>query len=235
MALIQDAASVARRLRGAVAASAVCGAVALAVWFAGRAEKVEPLSTPRPAPMIEAENVRSIVVREGGRKVWEFAARRIEIDANQTYATAQNVTRGVLYGNGAPLWKLTARNVRLNQQTRDVDAGGGVHAQGPNGLNIATRRARWTHRATRLNCPEAVTATLPRLTIQTGAASYEAKTDALRCTQTVTVSSEFAELTSPRAVAHPKAQTVSFEGGVDILIHTRKIPQLEEVRRRLAR
>lgn len=230
-----DAASVSRRLRGAVAASCVCAALALAAWFANRPEKLE---TPRDAseePVIEAENARSIVVRENGQKVWEFSARHIQVEAGQMFATAQDVSRGVLWSNGAPLWKLKAQHVQLNQRTRDVDASGAIQADGPHSLQVRTRHAIWTHRAATLTCPERIDATLPNVRIQSGAASYEAKSDTLRCLNDVSVESRAASLWSPRAVAHPKTQSIEFQGGVDIVIHTRQVSQLEDARLRMLR
>ncbi len=111
-----------------------------------------PVSPGPKTPPIMAEDVQKVRVREPqtGRLAWEFSAKRITVDASHVWTTATDVRDAVIYREGKPYLQLQAREVRLNQQTRDVDATGSVHAKLPQGFTIQTQRALWTHQLGRL-------------------------------------------------------------------------------------
>jgi len=118
------------------------------------------LPGPSTAPSIEAEGARKVKVWEPktGRLAWEFSAKRITVDAQHIWTTATDVRDGVFYREGKPYLKLQARQVRLNQQTRDLDATGSVTAQLPDGFKLTTQRAVWTHSLGRLEATGTVSA-----------------------------------------------------------------------------
>jgi LPS export ABC transporter protein LptC len=224
----QDAAFLAQPHRRVKAASCVVlAALVFGAWTVLNNGDVPPETNEagKHPIAVEADGARSIIVRKNGQKLWEFAAKKIEITADHSYATATGIEKGVLYKDGKPQWQLTAQNLKLDQRTNDVDARGGVSATGPNGLSVKTRRAVWKQQAERLVCPEVIDASMHGFKVSSGSASYESKTDELRCATSVTVTSSSATLKSPRAIAHPKQGIVSFEGGTDILIHKSALPQ----------
>jgi LPS export ABC transporter protein LptC len=214
-------ASVLSRLLSHRAGTLACcfGVVGSLVWWAVQPPDEAELTLPEERPAaIEAENARSIVVREGGHKLWEFAAQHIAIRPEASRTTVENVYRGTLFRQGQPIWQLKAKRVSLNQVTKDVDAGGKVTANGPNGLRIETTRAVWKDRAKRLICPNPVVATMRGFTVQTESAVYDLTKDELRCNAIVTVTSKYGTMRSPSAVAHPKRRVVEFRGGIDMAI-----------------
>ncbi|HEX8550553.1 MAG TPA: LPS export ABC transporter periplasmic protein LptC [Abditibacteriaceae bacterium] len=175
-------------------------------------------------PAIEATGARSIVVRENGRKAWEFAAQRITVDASRTRARADNVEKGVIFQNGKALWNLRATRVDLNQLTRDVDAKDAVASLAARGLRITTPRAIWKHSSKLLLCPQPLQAQMKNLDVKAQGASYNVARGELRCTSGVEVTSPFGTLSSPRATASPSTRTVTFQGGVDIVIRRSALP-----------
>jgi len=179
-------------------------------------DKDSDLVATHDAPAIEVEGAESIIVREAGRKVWEFSADRIV--SERDYVTATNVRRAVYYRDEKPYLRLAARNVRLNQQTRDLVANGTVQASGPHGFTVRTERAVWKHRARLLQCPLAVRATLRGLTFHTTELSYDTKLGQLSCPRVVQVDSKHAQLRGDGAVVDVKRQRVEFPQGAEIVI-----------------
>ena len=182
-------------------------------------DEEDPDRTAAPdVPAFEVEGAQSIIVREQGRKVWEFSAERIVLSADKTYATATNVRRGVFYRDGKPYLHLRATSVRLNQQTRDLVASGAVHVSGADEFSVRTERAVWNHRLRRLQCPVAVRATLRGLTFQTSELSYDAKRGQITCPRPVQIDSKHARLRGSGAVADVRRQRVEFPEGAEIVI-----------------
>lgn len=221
----QDAAFLAQSQRRVKAASCVVLAL-LAIAGARLALRngdLEPETPGTEKTAMEAEGVRSIIVRKDGKKLWEFSAKSSGISSDHAYAWANGVEKGILYKNEAPFWRLTAQNVKLDQRTKDVEAKGKVGAQGPNGLKVSTRRALWSELGERLHCPEPVEATMRGVKVSSASATYDLKRDELRCVSEVKVTSDAATVISPRAVAHVKKGIVSFGGGVVIRIRKRAL------------
>lgn len=174
-------------------------------------------SSVRPA--LEAIGAQSIIVRENGHKLWEFSADRITWSADHRTATATNLRRGVLFRAGKPFLTMSATRVVLNQESRNWQASGHLQANGPDGFSISTDRATWSQRRERLTCPDAVSAKLRGLQIQTRDVFYEAKTGQLKCPQPVEVRSAQATIREGRdVVADIRARRVEFRSGVDITI-----------------
>ncbi|HVF11322.1 MAG TPA: LPS export ABC transporter periplasmic protein LptC [Abditibacteriaceae bacterium] len=206
------------KFRRSATVAGVLAAVVFLGWWLWPGDEGAHRSVAPDAPAIEVEGAQSIIVREQGRKVWEFAAERIVVSANRAYVTATNVRRGVFYRDGRPYLHLRARSVRLNQQTRDLVASGTVEASGPDGFSVRTERAAWQHRLRRLQCPVAVRATLRGLTFQTSGLAYDATRGQLSCPRPVQVNSQHAVLRGVGAVVDVKPQRVEFQDGVEIVI-----------------
>jgi hypothetical protein len=189
-------------------------------WLRDEDTPTSPASDPQ-SPAVEATGAQSIVMREDGRKVWEFSAQRITISPDHRYATATGVQRGVMYRDNRPFIRMQATQVRMNQETRDWQAKGALKAQGPDGFSIQSPQAQWTHAKQQLQCPTNVQATLRGMKIATRQVVYDAGRSELRCPQPV-------EVTSPRAtmktqhgtqvVADIKRRRVEFQGGVEIVV-----------------
>jgi hypothetical protein len=165
--------------------------------------------------------VHSLIVRENGVKLWELAAKRIDIAGDHGGAIATGVNRAVLYRQGAPSWTLQAGSVRLSGSSHDVDATGGVSAVGPQKLRLATRCAVWRPGKGTIECAQPISATGRGMKITAGAAYYDMKREELRCTGSVSVTTAYGQLHSPQARAQFRRGLVRFNGGVDIVIHAR--------------
>ncbi|MDF2441590.1 MAG: hypothetical protein JWN98_2574 [Abditibacteriota bacterium] len=170
-------------------------------------------------PSLEAFGAQSIIVRDKGRKVWEFSADRITWSADHRFATATNLRRGVLFRDGKPFLTVSAARVVLNQESRNWEASGQLQASGPHGFSLSTQRATWSHQRERLSCPEAVQAKVRGMTIETRDIFYEAKTGQLKCPQPVQVRSAQAIIQGGRdVVADIRTRRVEFRSGVHITI-----------------
>lgn len=170
-------------------------------------------------PSVVAEGAQRIVVRDtAGRKAWEFAARRIVVSPDKVYCTATDVSRAVVYRDGRPFLKLKAQQVRLNQQTRDLEATGTVDASGPDGLTVRTQHATWAHETQRLTCPGDVRATLRGMTITTKAALYDVRAGKLHCPQAIHVTAHHAHFEATNVVADTKTSKITFNQGVHLAI-----------------
>jgi LPS export ABC transporter protein LptC len=193
-------------------------AVAAIAWWS-----MQPLPQPETGantePSIEARGARSIIVRDGGHKAWEFSADRITIAPDHVIASIENIGKGVIFQAGAPLWRLRAKRVEANQLTRDVQAQDAIASLVPQDLRIVAPRALWKHSEKTLLCPEAAQATMKNISVRAQTASYNTKSGELRCTRGVAVTSPFGTLSAPAATAYPKSRRVEFQGGVDIIMH----------------
>lgn len=170
-------------------------------------------------PALEAIGAQSIIVRDNGRKVWEFSADRITWSADHRFATVTNLRRGVLFRDGKPFLQMSATSVILNQETRNWQATGHLQASGPHGFSISTNRATWSHVRERLSCPDAVSAKLRDMRIETRAVVYEAKSAQLKCSQPVKVrSAQVTILGRPDVIVDTRTRRVEFRSGVDITV-----------------
>jgi lipopolysaccharide assembly outer membrane protein LptD (OstA) len=175
-------------------------------------------------PAIEASGLQSLIVRENGRKVWEFAAERIAISPDHRYATAHNVSRGVMYRNNKPYFSVKAARVRLDQQTRNWQARGQLRAEGPDGLVIESKEAKWTHKTQQLVCEGPVQAQVRDMRINTRGVRYDAPNKQLLCPQPVIMHSRRATMqtqTGTQVVAYLDERRVEFQGGVAVQIASR--------------
>ena len=193
-------------------------------WWALRPSPPSDKRGDNSLPVVEATGARSIVVRENGKKAWEFGAQRITIDADRIHARAEGIANGVIFRDGAPLWRMRAARVELDQLSRDVDARDAVASLASNGLRIESPRVVWKHAQKKLVCPEPIRATMNNVKVSAKAASYDAARGELRCASGVEVTSSFGTLSAPVAVASPSKRIVTFTGGVDILIRRDALP-----------
>lgn len=187
-------------------------------WWA-----MQPLPPPPPiqntAPAIEARGARSIIVREGGHKAWEFSADRITIAPNRIRASIDDMGNGTIFQAGRPLWHLRAKHIEANQLTRDLQVQDAVASLTTYNLRITTPRAQWQHQKKKLVCPGETRATMKNIRVRASAATYDTASGELRCTKGVAVSSPYGTLSAPSARAYPQWRRVEFQGGVDIVMH----------------
>lgn len=197
-----------------------CGlfAVVVARWLSDEGDVVSGPPHSSQGPSIVAEGIEHIVIRDKGRRVWEFAARKITISPDRKYAVATGMRRAILYRNEKPYLQLQASSVRLNQQTFDAEATGGVTASGPEGIEIRTERALWTQSRRVLQCPATVQVRVRGLTVQTRDVSYDMPQSRLHCPQRIEVQGPRISLRGLRAVVDVKNRRVEFNGGTEFVV-----------------
>ena len=198
-------------------------ALAAVAWWAMQPQPPEKRDTAQ-TPAVEARGARSIIVREGGRKAWEFSAKRITIAPNRILATIEGVQNGVIFQAGKPLWRLNATLLKANQLTRDIEAQNAVASLAKQDLRITTARALWKHRQKTLLCPLETRANTKDIQVSTRSASYNVARDELRCAGGVEVASRFGTIAAPHATAFPKSRRVEFGGGVEIVMRRSALP-----------
>jgi LPS export ABC transporter protein LptC len=195
---------------------------ALARWLVD--VEPQPRMEEANSPSIIASGANSILVRENGRKLWEFSARRIEVSADHRFATATDVDRGVLFRNNKPFVRVQAQRIRVNQESKDWQAEGVLRAQGPDGLTIESKRALWKYQTGQLFCPQPVQATFRGARLTTHGVVYDAAKSQLRCPQPVEVRAARATLRTnagTQVVADIKRRRVEVQGGVELVIKAR--------------
>lgn len=170
-------------------------------------------------PSLVGEGAQNITLRdEKGQKTWEFSAKSITLSPDRQFYTATDVNRATYFRAGHPYLKLSARQVRLNQITRDLNAKGNVSAVGPDGFSVHAERADWQHEAERLNCPVAVHATLRGVTFDTSTLFYDVKRSQLHCPQQVEVHSTGATMRGSNIVADAKTRQIKTQQEVQLSI-----------------
>lgn len=194
--------------------------VVVARWLRDEDDAAPNQPKTAEGPSIVAEGVERIVIRDKGRRVWEFAARKITVTPDRMYAVATDIQRATFYRDDKPYLQLKASQVRLNQQTFDAEATGGVTASGPEGVQIRTEDAKWTHRQRLLYCPATVQAKVRNLTVQTRSVSYDMPQNLLRCPQAIEVQGPHVTLRGARAVVDIKNRRVEFDGGGELVTKT---------------
>jgi len=169
-------------------------------------------------PPIVVEGIKRAVIRDKGKRVWEFAAATITFTPDGRFAIATAVSEAIYYRDDKPYLQLQAANVRLNQVTFDAVAGGGVVAKGPEGVQIKTERALWTHRRRLLDCPGKVWAGMHELTVQTAKVLYDMPQNRLKCQGSIEVVGKDATLRGQKATVDIKSRLVEFEGGSQVVV-----------------
>jgi hypothetical protein len=169
-------------------------------------------------PTIVAEGVTHSVIWDKGRRVWEFSARRIVITPDRQYAIATGMEQATFFRDNKPYLKLKAGFVRLNQQTFNAEASGGVVADGPEGVRIRTERANWSHMRRVRSCPATVEASVRGLTVQSRNVSYDMPQSRLHCPQTIEVQGSQVTLRGKRATVDVKSRQVEFDGGTEVVL-----------------
>ena len=133
---------------------------------------------------LEADTVK-VVGRSGGKKRWTLSARTVTLSRDRRIISAANIRQGILYAqSGKPSILVSAD--RANYQTPFGAIGPGsagtllvsghvsarvLSADHP---ALSTELVRWDSLTSTLTCPQSVNATLPKLAVTAGNASYTA-------------------------------------------------------------
>ncbi|HUV05780.1 MAG TPA: hypothetical protein VMX94_11815 [Armatimonadota bacterium] len=106
-----------------------------------------------------------LVGRSGGKKVWAFEARTIDVSRDRRTATFKGVTRGCLLQDGKQIASLSAGKVIYNTFTQNVAVPGSAEVVLTDGPSFKVRDAYWDARKSRLFCRGGVDAALAGSTL----------------------------------------------------------------------
>lgn len=158
------------------------GGALLYLIFSSPADSPAQRNAANNLPVTQSENLRLLQLRDAdGNMSFEMSARLITIAGDNVTATADDVSHAVYYEKGNPSLTLSAKKVKLNQQTRDVEATGQVSATGQDGFFVKAERVLWTQRSSELHSPVTVRAGLRGNTFEAPKLSYNIKSGLLRC------------------------------------------------------
>lgn len=211
--------SLALRLIGA-------GALIFAGWWVinwANTDAPDAPVTSGDQPTIRIENLRSFVVREGGKRLWQLAAREIIVAPDKSYTEARNVSRGTFFRDDREFLHLSAQKVRLWNQTNNLEASGGVKVSGPDQFSFQTPKANWDAAQKRVSCPENVKASLRGLDFSAPALLYEWEKGDLICPKTAQIVGNGFVLRAPNARASTKTRIVTLGGGAELIFDPKTV------------
>lgn len=147
----------------------ITGAIVIAglVWTFLYLKELHPLGSR--GPRLDSDHLAGVAIRfnnaqlvgrSGGKRIWALEARTIDISTDRRRATFQDVTRGVLLRDGAPIASLAADNAIYNIFTRDVATPGDAELTLEDGPSFKVRKVFWNARKSKLFCEEGVDAVL---------------------------------------------------------------------------
>ncbi len=191
-----------------------------AVWLWGWLsvdESGQPVTRVSDEPQAEIEGLKSFLFRRNGQPVWEFSARRAQVDAGGTSTLISGISRALLFRDGQPFLHLSASQVRYSNASSDLEASGSVNVTGPDDFSFQTARALWFNASQTVDCPKAVTAWLRNIYFATPRLSYNWTDGVLTCPQAVEVRTEGAVFRGKNLQATLKTREIRLSGGVQLI------------------
>ncbi|MCS7236189.1 MAG: hypothetical protein RMM30_09475 [Armatimonadota bacterium] len=163
--------------------------------WAARAARTEPPGPEPSAPVrLEAEETR-LVVRHQGTPQVDLQARRVEVSPDLMSATLEDVRRAVVFREGQEFLYVKAGRIRLNRQTQNFVATGGVEVTSPKGDWLRAPELVYHNDRAVLSFPRGVEFQLGNTRARVRSLRYFVKQD-----------------------------VVEMEGGVDLQLDTRPLP-----------
>ncbi len=125
-----------------------------------------------------------VVGRSGGAVHWRMKAQTVTLSRDRSTLSVAGIRRGTLYGHGKPSVVLSADRAVYQTpfgaigpgSTGTLQVGGHVLARvaGAAHPTLRTEQMSWNSATNDLNCPQSVSATLPKLSVTAGNAAYAA-------------------------------------------------------------
>lgn len=194
--------------------------VTVVVWWqrehpGGGAPRLLP---PGKAPSdlgLEVAGVNGLIIRANGKKQWELTAKKITVSKHRDLIEVKDLSRAIYYRNEKPLLTFSAKRLRFNLETRNLEITGQVSVQSIHGLMMTTSLVRWDAAHRKLVCPRGVEARVKRLAFKTNLVILTPDSDRLTCPNPVRVTfGGGGFLRANRLVANLASETVEMIGGV---------------------
>ncbi len=212
--------------RLALLALAAWGGAALWNWVT--TESVEEKRAGDSSSPLKIQALDSLVVRgKDGKKHWEVAADSAQVVDNGDAWLALGVSRGVLFRDGKPWITMRAPRVRYSNLSKNLDAVGGVTAQGPEGFSFATPQARWLDAKKLVEIPGAVRAKLREMEFSAPNLTYQWEKGELQSPGPVEVRVPGGVLRGSQLHANVNTSEVKLSGGTELIFvpGVAKLPQ----------
>lgn len=195
-----------------------CAAVALmilAVAAAGCAKRKPPAQRASRSQQPDVA-FRKITVRgwSASNLEWELSADRVEVGRRQGVTVMKGLRRAALMREGRPEVEVSAREVRLDDRTRDLTLGGGVTLRTAAGLEVKARALRWIAQQDRLQSEGPAEMRLDEARLTTPLAIYDAAAKRLICPRGIRVVSPNSTLQANRLVAEIETRQLRLAGDV---------------------
>lgn len=128
-----------------VLAIVVLGGVALAGTMLGWRWRSAPAPAPVSSPPEVSVGLRegSIVLRHKGTKQAEIRAAQVLVSADLRSARFIDITRAILFDQGVEALRVTAREIRMNRVTNDLQIRGPVVLTSSRGYRLTAPEAQW--------------------------------------------------------------------------------------------
>jgi hypothetical protein len=161
-----------------IAAAALAAWVGYGIWTAGRNETMPP---PSNGPVI-FKTGSALGQRLNGRS-WTAEYERITTSTDQTTLDLYGVKNGVIFRDGKPYLRVTAKHMTVNTVTRDFFASGALHVETIGKTprrTFDTENANWNDALQTLTLPDrAKIGTGAALPLLVGSAVFNVKTGEL--------------------------------------------------------
>lgn len=193
-------------------AGALIGLALLGAW-AWRDDDLAPEQREQlPAFIMEHP---SITVRKDGVWSWHFDAAQIEPSPDGSQTFARKLSNGVLFRADKPVLRLRAARARLDNNTSNVEASGGVQAQASdaNRFSVSSIVVRWNYALKTLSCPLAVEAQLRDFHFHAPRLDYNWESGDLTCAAPVELRAPGVEVKATRFKASTKTRLLELGGG----------------------
>lgn len=226
--------SVSRALRaflrstfGRVALLAVAAVGTATLWKWVTTESVEEQRAGDTSSPLKIQSLDSFLVWKNGKKHWEVAADSAQVVDNGDAWLALKVSKGVLFRDGKPWIFMRAPRVRYSNLSKNLDAVGGVMANGPEGFSFSTPQARWLDAKKLVEIPGAVRAKLREMEFSAPNLIYQWEKGELQSPGPVEVRVPGGVLRGSKLRANVNTSEVKLSGGTELIFvpGVAKLPQ----------
>ena len=208
------------RLNSRVGRLLVTGVMATGLYFLWNwvnTESVAELNAGDTSSPLQVQGLKSFLVRENGQKHWEIAADSVRVVDGGDAWLARGVSKGVLFRDDQTWITMSAPRVRLSNLSKNLDAVGGVQAQGPEGFSFVTPQARWLNQKQLVEIPGPVQAKLRGMDFFTPNLSYQWEKGDLNCPDKVEVRAPGAIMRGSKLQANINRREIQLGGGVELI------------------
>ena len=197
------------------------------LWNWVTTESVEETRAGDTSSPLKIQRLDSFVARKDGQKYWEVAADSAQVVDSGDAWLALKVSKGVLFRDGQPWLIMRAPRVRYSNLSKNLDAVGGVTAQGPEGFSFSTPQARWLAAKKLVEIPGQVRARLREMEFSAPNLTYQWEKGELESPGPVEVRVPGGVLRGAKLRANVNTSEVKLSGGTELIFvpGVAKLPQ----------